>query len=60
MQRAHDLADGIASLPPLASRYNRMALTRKLRRIIEDGLSYGLVLEGISAADAARAAASAS
>src|SRR5580698_9070899 len=59
IQRAHDLADGIASLPPLASRYNRMALTRKLRRIIEDGLSYDLVLEGISAADAARGAASA-
>jgi len=59
IQRAHDLADGIANLPPLASRYNRMALTRKLRRIIEDGLSYGLALEGISAADVARGAASA-
>jgi hypothetical protein len=34
----------------------RIALTQKLRRIIEEG--YGLALEGISAADVARSAAS--
>jgi enoyl-CoA hydratase/carnithine racemase len=60
IQRAHELADGIASLPPLASRYTRMASTRKLRRIIEDGVSYGLALEGISAADVAQRAVSTS
>jgi hypothetical protein len=41
-------------LPPLTSRYTRIALTQKLRRIIDEGLGYGLALEGISAADVAR------
>jgi enoyl-CoA hydratase/carnithine racemase len=57
LTRAHELADGIAKLPPLTSRYTRMALTQKLRRIVEDGAAFGLALEGISAADVARGAA---
>ena len=57
LARAHELADGIARLPPLTSRYTRMVLTRKLRRIVEDGAAFGLALEGISAAEAGRAAA---
>lgn len=52
--RAHEIADQIAQLPPLTSRYTRIALTQKLRRIIEDGAGYGLALEGISAAEVAR------
>jgi len=59
LQRAHELADGIAKLPPLTSRYTRMALTQKLRRIVEDGATFGLALEGISAADVSRGAAEA-
>jgi enoyl-CoA hydratase/carnithine racemase len=59
LQRAHELADGIAKLPPLTSRYTRMALTQKLRRIVEDGAAFGLALEGISAADVSRGAAEA-
>ena len=59
LQRAHELADGIAKLPPLTSRYTRMALTRKLRRVVEDGATFGLALEGISAADVSRGAAGA-
>lgn len=55
--RAHEIADAIAALPPLTSRYTRIALTQKLRRIIDEGAGYGLALEGISAADVARAAA---
>jgi enoyl-CoA hydratase/carnithine racemase len=55
--RAHELADGIANLPPLTSRYTRMVLTKKLRRVVEDGAAFGLALEGISAAEVARAAA---
>ena len=55
--RAHEIADGIAALPPLTSRYTRIALTQRLRRIIDEGAGYGLALEGISAADVARAAA---
>jgi enoyl-CoA hydratase/carnithine racemase len=57
LARAHELADGIAALPPLTSRYTRIALTQKLRRIVDGGAGYGLALEGISAADVARAAA---
>ena len=53
LARAHELADDIAKLPPLASRYTRIALTRKLRRIVDDGAAFGLALEGISAADVA-------
>lgn len=54
LARAHEIADGIAALPPLTSRYTRIALTQKLRRIIDEGAGYGLALEGISAADVAR------
>ena len=54
LARAHEIADGIAALPPLTGRYTRIALTQKLRRIIDGGAGYGLALEGISAADVAR------
>ena len=57
LARAHEIADGITALPPLTSRYTRIALTQKLRRIIDEGSGYSLALEGISAADVARAAA---
>jgi enoyl-CoA hydratase/carnithine racemase len=52
--RARELAEGLAKLPPLTTRYTRVALTQKLRRIIGEGIGYGLVLEGISAFDVAR------
>lgn len=54
LARAHVIADAIAALPPLTSRYTRIALTQKLRRIIDEGVGYGLALEGISAAEVAR------
>lgn len=54
LARAHEIAEGLAKLPPLTSRYTRIALTQKLRRIIDQGTSYGLALEGISAAEVAR------
>lgn len=57
--RAHEIAEGIAALPPLTSRYTRIALTQKLRRIIDEGAGYGLALEGISAAEVARSMAAA-
>jgi enoyl-CoA hydratase/carnithine racemase len=57
LPRAHEIADRIASLPPLTSRYTRIVLTQKLRRLIDEGVSYGLALEGIAAADVARSAA---
>ena len=52
--RAREIAEGLAKLPPLTTRYTRVALTQKLRRIIDEGVGYGLALEGISAADVAR------
>ena len=57
LARAHEIADGIAALPPLTSRYTRIALTQKLRRIVDEGAGYGLALEGISAAEVARSMA---
>src|SRR5246127_2430571 len=55
LPRARVIAEGLARLPPLTTRYTRIALTQKLRRIIDEGVGYGLALEGISAADVARA-----
>jgi enoyl-CoA hydratase/carnithine racemase len=55
MARAREIAEGLAKLPPLTTHYTRIALTQKLRRIIDEGVGYGLALEGISAADVARA-----
>lgn len=52
--RAHEIASDIAKLPPLTSSYTRTALTQKLRRVVDDGIGYGLALEGMSAADVAR------
>ncbi len=57
LTRAHEIAEGLAALPPLTSRYTRIALTQKLRRIIDEGAGYGLALEGISAAEIARSMA---
>ena len=54
LARAHEIADGIATLPPLTSRYTRIALTQRLRRLVEEGIGYGMALEGISAAEVAR------
>src|SRR5467141_1358195 len=55
LARAREIAEGLAKLPPLTTRYTRIALNQKLRRIIDEGVGYGLALEGISAADVARA-----
>jgi enoyl-CoA hydratase/carnithine racemase len=52
--RARGIAEGLAKLPPLTTKYTRIALTQKLRRIIDEGVTFGLALEGISAADVAR------
>jgi enoyl-CoA hydratase/carnithine racemase len=54
LPRAREIAEGLAKLPPLTARYTRIALTQKLRRIIDEGVTLGLALEGISAADMAR------
>jgi enoyl-CoA hydratase/carnithine racemase len=55
LPRAREIAEQLAKLPPLTTHYTRVALTQRLRRIIDEGIGYGLALEGISAADIARA-----
>jgi enoyl-CoA hydratase/carnithine racemase len=57
LARAREIAKGLVKLPPLTTRYTRIALTQKLRRIIDEGVGYSLALEGISAADVARSMA---
>jgi enoyl-CoA hydratase/carnithine racemase len=52
--RAREIAEDLVKLPPLTTRYTRIALTQKMRRIVDEGIGYGLALEGISAADVAR------
>jgi enoyl-CoA hydratase/carnithine racemase len=54
LDRAREIAAPIAMLPPLTASYTRVALTQKLRRIVDESVGYGLALEGISAADVAR------
>jgi enoyl-CoA hydratase/carnithine racemase len=46
LARAHELARGLASRPLSLLRYTRAALTMQLRRLLLDGLSHGLALEG--------------
>jgi enoyl-CoA hydratase/carnithine racemase len=57
LARAREIAERLAERPPLTSRYTPIALTQKLRRIIDEGVGYGLAWEGISAADVARSMA---
>ncbi len=57
LARAREIAERLTKLPPLTTRYTRIALTQKLRRIVDEGVGYGLALEGISAADVARSTA---
>jgi enoyl-CoA hydratase/carnithine racemase len=54
LPRARQIAEELAKLPPLTTSYTRIALTQKLRRIVDEGVGYGLALEGISAAEVAR------
>jgi hypothetical protein len=53
LPRAREIAEGLAKLSPLTTKYTRIGVTQKLRR--DEGVTLGLALEGISAADVARA-----
>jgi enoyl-CoA hydratase/carnithine racemase len=55
LPRSREIAEGLAKLPSLTTKYTRIAMTQKLRRIIDEGVTLGLALEGISAADVAQA-----
>jgi len=53
LPRAWELARQLKKQNPLTLRYTRMALSNRFRRRLQEGLSYGLALEGISAAQVA-------
>src|SRR6202521_1236988 len=53
LPRAWELARHMKNQNPLTLRYTRMALSNRFRRRLQEGLSYGLALEGISAAQVA-------
>jgi hypothetical protein len=55
LTRAREIAEELAKLPSLTTKYTRIAMIQKLRRIIDEGVTLGLALEGISAADVAPA-----
>jgi enoyl-CoA hydratase/carnithine racemase len=57
LRRAWELARALHKQDPLTLRYTRMALTTRFRRRLQESLSYGLALEGISAAQVAASAA---
>ncbi|GAA1846046.1 enoyl-CoA hydratase/isomerase family protein [Actinomadura bangladeshensis] len=49
LPRAHEIAAGLVTQPPLTLRYSRMALTQRLKRLIAEGVPYGLAVETLSA-----------
>jgi enoyl-CoA hydratase/carnithine racemase len=59
LPRAWELARALNRHSPLTLRYTRMALTTRFRRRLRESLSYGLALEGISAAQVAASRAKA-
>ncbi|XXQ51869.1 enoyl-CoA hydratase/isomerase family protein [Xenophilus aerolatus] len=59
LTRARELAASIAAQPPLTTKYTRIGFTQRLRRIVDEGIGYGLALEGITAAEVARASSAA-
>ena len=54
LPRAWELARYMKKQNPLTLRYTRMVLSNRFRRKLQEGLSYGLALEGISAAQVAQ------
>src|SRR6201982_1619070 len=53
LPRCWELARHMSRQSPLTLRYTRMALSTRFRRRLQESLSYGLALEGISAAQVA-------
>jgi enoyl-CoA hydratase/carnithine racemase len=51
MARAVELARVIAAKPALARRYTRVALTQRIKRLMQEGLGYGLAVEALAAID---------
>jgi enoyl-CoA hydratase/carnithine racemase len=51
MARARQVARYIANMPPLTRRYTRLALTQRIKRLMHEGLGYGLAMEALAAID---------
>ena len=51
MGRARELARYIAAMPNLTRRYTRLALTQRIKRLLHEGLGYGLAYEALAAID---------
>lgn len=51
LPRAYALARQLAALPMLTRRYSRVAMTVRLKRLMDEALGYGLALEGLAALD---------
>jgi len=49
--RALELANYIAAMPALTRRYTRLALTQRIKRLMHEGLGYGLAFEALAAID---------
>ena len=48
MTRAHEHAEKLLALPELTRRYSRVVLNHRMKRLFQEGLGYGLALEGMS------------
>jgi len=51
MARARELARTIAAKPMLTRRYTRVALTQRIKRLMQEGLGFGLAIEALAAID---------
>ena len=51
MARAKELAALLAAKPMLTRRYSRVALTQRIKRLMHEGLGFGLAIEALAAID---------
>ncbi len=47
MARAHEHAQKLLALPEMTRRYSRVVLNHRMKRLLHEGLGYGLALEGM-------------
>lgn len=52
LARAMQHAEKLLEMPDVARRYTRIALTHRMKRLIQEGTGYGLILEGAGIQDA--------